>query len=258
MPHWRQLLLKARHSLELGRPGEALQYCDRAALECEEARQTAALVRGAVLLELGDPSGALNCYEAIAIPNQPDPDLDCARGMALFELGHLAEAEAALKSAIHDDPGLAQAHYTLGLLYELSGIPEGMRCFREARRLSPEKFPADCQYTRAEFEELLKEAVAELPEEVAKALEDYPIVVADLPMVDELRQIQPRMSPQSLALVLGTEGSPKGPQKPCLLVFKRNVERAFRDRESAASKVRDTVIREFSHALGFSDDDLDG
>ena len=232
--------------------------CDRAALECDEARHTAALVRGAVLLELGDPGGALSCYEAIAVPNQPDPDLDCARGVALFELGQLPEAEAALKSAILDDPGLAEAHYTLGLLYELSGVPEAVRCFREARRLSPEKYPADSQYTRTEFEQLLNDAVAELPKVVVEALEEYPIVVADLPMVNELRQIQPRMSPQSLALVLGSEGSAAGPEKPCLLIFKRNVERAFRDRETTAERLRQTVIREFSHALGFSDDDLEG
>ena len=258
MPHWRQLLLEARRCLELGRAGEALQFCDRAALESEDARYTAALVRGAVLLELGDPNGALSCYEAISDINQPDPDLDCARGLALFELGQLPEAEAALKSAIHGDPSLAQGHYTLGLLYEISGSPDAARCFREARRLAPELYAPDCQYTRPQFEALLKEAAAGLPPRIVKALESYPIVVAELPMVDELRQLRPRMSPQSLALVLGAEGAKSGADKPCLLIFKRNVERAFRDRDTAPLRVRETVIREFSLALGFSDDDLDG
>ena len=257
MPRWRQLLLEARRCLELGRAGEALQYCDRAALESEDARYTAALVRGAVLLELGDPNGALSCYEAIADVSHSDPDLDCARGLALFELGQLLEAEAALKSAIHGDPGLAQGHYMLGLLYEISGSPDAARFFREARRLAPELYKPDCQYTRVEFEALLKEAVSELPARVIEALESFPIVVAELPMVDELRQLRPRMSPQSLALVLGAEGNSAAAENPCLLIFKRNVERAFRDRETAAQRVRETVIREFSLALGFTDDDLD-
>src|SRR5262245_29570273 len=105
-PDWESLLDEAASALEEDRHHDALQLCDRAALLGDEARYNAAILRGDILLELGDPSGALSSYETVADPDVQDPDLDCARGMAFFELGRLAEADSALRSALRGNADL--------------------------------------------------------------------------------------------------------------------------------------------------------
>ena len=251
MTRWRDLLREAKDLLTVGRLHEALQLCDRAALESEDARYGAALIRGAIHLELADPTAALSAYQAVADLSQPDPELDCARGLAYFELAQIPEAEVAIRSALSLDDRLPQAHYTLGLIPELKGSREANQHFRRARQLAPRQYPEDRSRTREEFEEILNRAASSLPDDVLGHLKQFPIVVADLPVLDELQKIQPRMSPQSLALVLGTNLG-NGAQ-PCLLIFKRNVERAFREDELIEEGVRLAVIREFTRALGFED-----
>jgi len=257
---WRELLEKAKSAIASGRTRQGLQFCDLAAVASEEARYDAALVRGSILLELGDAVGALSCYEMIADPVERDPKVDCARGIALFELAMLPEARAALRSAVRGEPDLAEAHYTLGLIAELAGSGHETVHFREARRLDPERFPADFQYSRTEFEEIIEEAVSELPVEIADSMADYPIIVAELPVVTEMRRMDPPISPLSLAVFFGiTQHSPSGREEhqPGLLLFKRNVERAFRDREMMVAGLRQTVIEEFAQALGYSQDELE-
>lgn len=251
MTHWRNLLTQAKEVLAAGRTHEALQLCDRAAIESEDARYGAALIRGAIHLEIGDAAGALSAYQAVADLGKPDAELDCARGLAYFELAEIPEAEAAIRSALRIDNHLAEGHYTLALILELKGSREANTYFRRARELSPEQYPEDRSRTREEFEALLNGAASTLPEHVIEHIRQFPIVVADLPVLDELQKIQPRMSPQSLALVLGSsEGSSV---QPCLLIFKRNVERAFRDEELIEAGIRLAVIREFTRALGLED-----
>jgi tetratricopeptide (TPR) repeat protein len=251
MTHWRNLLTQAKEVLAAGRTHEALQLCDRAAIESEDARYGAALIRGAIHLEMGDAAAALSAYQAVADAGKPDADLDCARGLAYFELAEIPEAEAAIRSALRIDSHLAEGHYTLGLILELKGRREANTHFRRARELSPAQYPEDRSRTREEFEALLNRAASTLPEHVIEHIRKFPIVVADLPVLDELQKIQPRMSPQSLALVLGS--SEGRAVQPCLLIFKRNVERAFRDEELIEAGIRLAVIREFTRALGLKD-----
>jgi len=248
MTRWRNLLREAKDLLTAGRLHEALQLCDRAALESEDARYGSALIRGAIHLELGEPTAALSAYQAVADLSQPDAELDCARGLAYFELAQIPEAEAAIRSALSLDERLAQGHYTLALILELKGSREANQHFLRARELAPRQYPEDRSRTREEFEDILNRAAASLPEKVLEQLKQFPIVVADLPVLDELQKVQPRMSPQSLALVLGTNFG-NGAQ-PCLLIFKRNVERAFRQDELIEEGVRLAVIQEFTRALG--------
>lgn len=253
MSRWHELLGEAQQALIKGRTLEALQLCDRAALESEDARHSAALIRGAIHMELGDPIAALSAYQAVADLKKQDADLDCARGLAYFEAGQIPEAEAALRSALRCDDRLAVAHYTLALLLELKAHKDCALHFRRARQLAPQNYPPDQCRTREQFEVLLNEAAAALPSHVVTCLAQFPIVVADLPVLDELGHVQPQMSPQSLALVLGTVGTSGA--HPCLLIFKRNVERSFRADDAIVEGIRLSVISEFTRALGLKEDD---
>ena len=252
MENWRELLLEAERALVSGRLGEALQCCDRASFLSGEARHRASLMRGRILLEIGDPLGALSAFESIARLEICDPEVDCARGVAHFELAQFPEAEAALRAAIRADPSLADGYYTLGLISEFLGTGEENHWFREARKIDPERFAPVCQLTNEEFQSIIEEAVSGMDEQFQDVLEQLPIVVAELPLVNDLHQLDPRISPLSLAMMVGaiTEENSEERIQPVLFLFKRNVERAFRNRAEMVSATRAAIIGNFADALG--------
>ena len=252
MVTWQELLKRAKHSLLMERPGEALQYCDRASFGSDEARYASVLVRGRILLEMGDPMGALSMFESIARLDYQDPEVDCARGRALFELAQFPESQAALTSALQVDAKLADAYYTLGLIAEFTGTGEEGPLFREARRLDPQRFFPNIQMTNDSFEALIHEAVAEMEEPFQRVLEQIPIMIAELPLVNDLHQLNPRISPLSLSMLVGAvvESGPDEGIQPVLFFFKRNVERGFSNRTGMISATRSAIISNFVDSRG--------
>jgi predicted Zn-dependent protease with MMP-like domain len=259
---WRTMLDDAEDAANDGRFDEALQLCDRASQAGDEARYFAGFLRGDVLLEMGDAAGALSAYDAVADPESGDPELDCARGIAMFELAMLPEADRALRSAVATDPELAEAFYTLGLIAELRATGEDAELFREARKLDPERFAAPKHMSNEAFDNVVAEALDALPHQVQEAIGNIPIIIEDLPDPDEISQASPPLSPTTLGLFLGVAPSDisvldgAGGDQPVILLFKRNLERAFPDREDLVEEIRVTVIHEIGHALGLSEDDL--
>lgn len=260
---WEELLDEAEQAWEAGDHHLALQLCDRVAQGDGDPHYYAALLRGDVLLELGDAAGALSSYESVADPDVEDPMVDCARGVALFELARLAEAENALKSALRGDATLAEAHHTLGLIAELTGSGTESEHFRTARRLDPDRFPPRPQLSREEFEECVETALAELPKTVQEAVHQIPVLVAEIPHPEDLSMAEPPLSPRSLGLFVGMpiaagsvlDAPPE--QQPAILLFKRNLERACEDRQQLVEEIRLTVLHEVGHALGLSEEDLE-
>ncbi len=260
---WESLLDAAAAALDAGAHHEALQLCDRAAIAGDEARYHAALLRGDVLIEMGDPAGALTAYETVADPDVEDPELDCARGIALFELGRLAEADNALKSAVRGQADLAEGHYVLGLIAEILGTGQEVEHFRKARKLDPERFAPPLQLSREQFEAAVDEALEHLPAPLRAALERVPVLIAELPHADDLKHAEPPLSPLALGLYVGpqltlnetflpdTEG-----QQPAMVLFKRNLERASGTREALVEELEHTLRHEIGHALGLSEEEL--
>lgn len=243
------MLQRAEAARREGRYHEALQLSDRAAVIGEDARYHAALVRGDILMELGDPAAALSSYESIADPSIPDPELDCARGIALFELAKLPEAENALRSALRGRPDLAEAYFVLGMIAEMLGTGEDVELFRMARRLEPERFPPAPQRSREVFEALLEHALTDLPAEIEDVLRDVSVVVADVPYPDDLTRSDPPMSPGSLAMFV-SPGYGDASEAAALVLFKRNLERSFPDTAELSAELRSLVIRELAAVVG--------
>ncbi len=259
---WEELLDEAERLWRDGKHHDALQLVDKAALASEDGRYHAALLRGDVLLDLGDPLGALSSYESVADPMTPDPDVDAARGIALFELARFPEADNALRSAVRGRPDLAEAHYTLALLYELLGNGREAEHFRIARKLAPDQFPIGAQMSREDFERCIQDAVMELPLTVQKAIEGIPVLVQELPHPDDLKESVPPVSPRCLGLFVGL--SPRmesvldgaSEQQPVILLFKRNLERACDSEDQLVDEIKLTVLHEVGHALGLSEEQL--
>jgi predicted Zn-dependent protease with MMP-like domain len=262
MSTWQDLLDDAEIALRELRHHDALQLCDRAAVQGDDARYFSALLRGDVLLDFGDAAGALSSYDSVADPGIADPELDLCRGLALFELVRFAEAENALRSALRGDPSLAEAHYTLALIAEINGTGREVEHFRQARRLDPDRFPAMPQMSRNEFEAVVEEALASLPESVREATRGIPVLIAEVVHPGDLMQADPPFSPRILGMFVGIaprdvsvlDAPPE--QQPTILLFKRNLERACPDREVLIAEVRKTVLHEVGHALGLSEEEL--
>ena len=247
----------AREAWSEERPHDALQLCDRAAQIPGDARYQAALLRGDILLELGDAAGALSSYDSVADPSTPDADLDCARGLALFELARFAEAENALRSALRGNNQLADAHYALGLMAELFGNGQDTEHFRRARRLAPDRFPVTQRRSNEAFQELVEEALEGLPPPVKQAMENIPVLVAEVPHPEDLRQCDPPVSPLAFGMMVGLAPQTGGllvdvdtETQPGLLLFKRNLERACAEREALVEEIRATVLQEAEDHLG--------
>jgi len=259
---WQELLDEAEVALRELRHHEALQLCDRAAVQGDDARYFSALLRGDVLLDYGDAAAALSSYDAVADPTVPDPELDLCRGLALFELVRFAESENALRSALRGDPNMAEAHYSLALISEINGTGREVEHFRQARRLDPERFPPVPQLSRIDFEAVVEEALASLPDTVRTATRDIPVLIAEVIHAGDLVQADPPLSPRSLGMFVGVaprdlsvlDAPPE--QQPTILLFKRNLERACPDRDVLVAEVRKTVLHEVGHAIGLSEAEL--
>lgn len=256
--NWNHLLNEGERLWREGRHHDALQPVDKAALASEDARYHAALLRGDILLDLGDAIGALSSYESVADPQIPDPVVDSARGIALFELSRFPEAANALRSALRGEPNLAEAHYTLGLLYELTGDARELDHLRIARSMSSERFPASLQLGREEFELLIEQAVDGLPTNVRMAIEKLPILVQELPHPEDLQNSTPPVSPRCLGLFVDLSPRFRSAldasmaEKTVILLFKRNLERACESPEQLVDEIRSTIVHEVRLALGLS------
>jgi len=248
---WRDLLEQAQRAFDDGNVGQALQFCDQAALYSDKGRYEAAFLRSDILQSIGDVRGALSSLESIADPSTPDARVDCARGQALFQLAFFAEAENALKSALRIDPELAEAWFTLGVMSEILGTGQEAEYFRTARKLDSEAFFVPVYHSHEEFQELVQQAANDLPPEVREGLRGVQTIVMDLPHPEDLLAVDPPISPTTFGMLVGIvpadEVSSKPiaqRQRPAILLFKRNLERICRSKEELLQQLRRTLTIE--------------
>ncbi len=254
------LMAEAGRLLNGGRLAQALMTCETWRNEGRVSELDAALVAARVNLDAARPAQALQKIMEVAESGADHVQLDLVRGLCLFELVRFPEAIATLKSVVKRSPNEADAHYILALIHELERRDDRAEpFFRRARQLNPDDYMPRVDYSKSVFSEILHQAVAGLPEESARALQRYPIVVSDLPTVTDLERLRPRVSPRALAMILGGDASnPVIQHRPCLMLFKVSIERTFRDVGMMVTGIRRTVVREFAEAMGLEADDPGG
>ncbi len=111
------------------------------------------------------------------------------------------------------------------------------------------------------FEELVREALTLLPEEIARRIDNVDIEVHDQPTASQLRSTGVPEGHTLLGLYTGIPLTKRNtgynlipPDR--IIIFKRPLERISSDEDDLVERVTATVIHEVAHHFGISDQRL--
>lgn len=117
------------------------------------------------------------------------------------------------------------------------------------------------EVTLKEFEELISEAVNDLPENFKEKMENIAIAIEDLPSQELLIEMKIKSPYGLLGLYRGVPYPRRGiwyrnvlPDK--IIIFKKPIEVRCRNREDIKESVRRVVIHEIGHYFGLNEADL--
>jgi predicted Zn-dependent protease with MMP-like domain len=117
---------------------------------------------------------------------------------------------------------------------------------------------------RREFELLVEEALARLPERFSTLLENIAVVVEEEPSDDDLDEVfgeDEEPDDELLGIFRGTPLTLRRfddlPQLPAeVAIFRGPILRVAHDRDDALREIRETVIHELGHYFGLGDHEM--
>ena len=115
--------------------------------------------------------------------------------------------------------------------------------------------------TPREFESLVEEALADLPQEFAQLLDNVAIVVEEEPSDDDLDALDDDSDDELLGIYRGVSRAERSydmlPTLPDqIAIFRGPILRVARSRRDAIDEIRETVIHELGHYFGLDDDEM--
>ena len=181
-----------------------------------------------------------------------DPLLE---GKSLFHLWRFDEAEKALARFRGEGEDEAEAEWYRGVLAEFKG-GDASRHFRRASKLAPGLFQEPVRLTDAQIDDVVRQAKADLPPAVARAVEETAIEILPLPRPDK------DVDPLTLGLYTGRDLLSRsiedsGHLPPKIEIYRRNIERIARDRVEAIDELRITLLHEIGHHVGMDEDQIE-
>lgn len=228
----------------------------------EELRAELALLEGIGLAGLGANSDALKALDRAAQYLGDDPELLQERGIALFHLWRLDEARRVLEHLLGIEPQAAWALHYLGVIWDRAGEEtKAADFFRRAHEAAPEEIPLPFRIAEADFDRLVEEAIAGLPEKVRRYLSNVAIAVEAYPQESEFGG-DDIVSPSVLGVFRGSPLGEKGTFDPwshfpnSILLFQRSLENSVGTREELVDEIGITLLHEVGHFLGLDEDDL--
>jgi predicted Zn-dependent protease with MMP-like domain len=116
--------------------------------------------------------------------------------------------------------------------------------------------------TRREFEELVRQALAEVPEQFLPYLENLSVEIEDMPSARDCREAEVDDPQWLLGLYHGTPLTEKSVEHPYhwperITIYRKNIQRVCRTRREIIDQVRTTVLHEIGHHFGLDEDDLE-
>jgi predicted Zn-dependent protease with MMP-like domain len=203
--------------------------------------------------ESGDFEGAL------AAARRADDHLFEAK--AHFHLWRFDKARHALDRFDRQEPDmvtdedLAESCWYRALLAEFSG-EDPAPFYGDAEALAPGLFPQPVRLDDAQVDEVVEQALAALPPDIASEIENTVVAVQDLP------RPEPDVDPLVLGLYVGSnllersiEDSAQLPAR--IEVYRKNIERVAEDHDEAVDELRITLLHEIGHHAGYDEDELE-
>lgn len=171
-PQPRAVLLLARHHLDSGQPGLALEV---AAPWCAAGRADAELsaLHVAAYAALGRQADALACYRDLVARTPDSPVATHALAMALHAARQPADAERVARRALSLDKPTAALHYTHALsLLALERLDEAELALRECVRQDPRR--AEAHDRLAQLVWMRTGNITEATTSLGRALDKFP------------------------------------------------------------------------------------
>lgn len=228
----------------------------------EELLAELALLEGIGLSILGAHADALKALDRAAERLGDDPEFLQERGIALFHIWRLDEARQVFERLLTIEPQAPWALHYLGVLWDRAGEREKAEdFFRRAHEADPQEIPLPFRIPEEEFDKLVEEALAELPEKVRRYLSNVAIAVEPYPREEEFGG-DDTVTPSVLGVFRGSPLGEKGTFDPwshfpnSILLFQRSLENSVATREELVDEIAITLLHEVGHFLGFDEDDL--
>jgi predicted Zn-dependent protease with MMP-like domain len=112
-----------------------------------------------------------------------------------------------------------------------------------------------------EFERLVLEAIAEIPEALRMRLDQIVVDVEPAPRAEDLAELDVDDATELLGLYHGTPLTERsieaGVQLPDrVTIYQQNIEHMCQSRREIVEQIRTTVLHEIGHFFGMNEDDL--
>lgn len=118
------------------------------------------------------------------------------------------------------------------------------------------------EVSKKEFEKLVEEAIADVPEPFAEFLEEVPIEIHTRPSIKLLREMGLEDDELLMGLYRGVDRTRRsvedsGRLPDVIYIFQEDHELVCDSRKQLVEEVRKTVLHEIGHHFGMSEEDLD-
>lgn len=186
-----------------------------------------------------------------------DPDRPFAlreKAAVLQGLGRFEDSLEAYKRVGPEGEEDAAYYFEVGVCQDRLNRPkEADRSFAKAARIEPENYRAPQRLSQEEFEELVGRAVEKIPTKLRRYLENVVITVTDYPAPTD-------QDPFLLGIYLGVPRPERDQDSrnhlDRIVIFKRNLEIEFADRETLEEEVRKTLVHEVAHHFGLEEEEM--
>jgi predicted Zn-dependent protease with MMP-like domain len=116
--------------------------------------------------------------------------------------------------------------------------------------------------SKAQFAQLVEEALEELPDQFAEFLEEVPLEIRDRPTPEQLRKGRVGRGSLLLGLYLGRPLTMRhvedsGVMPDSIYIFQEPIQQVCNTPEQLKRQVRVTVLHEIGHHFGLNEDDLE-
>lgn len=240
-----------------------LKWLDRVAVGAPVAvSSNVARLKALVFNQLALHEDALACAEHSLRLTPMAVGARIEKSLALFELARFKPAAETLQSLLLDVPDEPWVWHALGLIAERSGDNTAAQLyFNRAATIAPDAFPLSIRMDEKEFDAVVKDAIADLPEIAARHMDK--VVVSVEPFPSDKTLAGGGVSPTVLGLFSGvpvgerslTSNSDHAPAS--IVLFQRNLERQAKTRAELIEQIAITLAHEVGHLLGLDEDELE-